>query len=254
MSHLRLPAAAALVAALLSLPLRAEAQPAAAPTAAPAAGALAAATPPITLDQILARLPPPPPVLPLPPGASPPAVVTGVLSIPDIMRFAVASQQVDKEIGARRQKLAEDEQKEQQSLRDLNQQLANERAKLSPDQARARDREMQDRFNESRRRFALRDRIIQDAAQFCLVQMQRTMTAVVQQVAAAHNMNFVLRREQVVMNTADVDITAQVIAELNQLLPAVIIPPDGVAVLDLKPVAEATASKPAPAPAAPQKH
>jgi uncharacterized protein YfaA (DUF2138 family) len=76
------------------------------------------------------------------------------------------------------------------------------------------------------------------------VQIQREMTAVVQLVAAERNMNFIVRREQVVLSTGDVDITAQVLDILNKVLPSVIIPPDGVAVLDLKPVA---GSKPADA-------
>jgi Skp family chaperone for outer membrane proteins len=177
-------------------------------------------------------------------GAAPPAIVTGVLSIPDVMRIAVAAQEVDKVLGARRQKLTDDEQKEQQSLHDLDQQLANDRPKLSAEQVRVRERELQDRLNDSRRRFATRDRIIQDAGQFCLVQIQREMTAVVQLVAAERNMNFIVRREQVVLSTGDVDITAQVLDILNKVLPSVIIPPDGVAVLDLKPVA---GSKPADA-------
>ena len=254
MVHLRLPAVVAFAAALLSLPLCANAQPAASPSVAPAAGAPAPEAPPLTLEQVLARLPPPRQVPAIPPGNPPPAIVTGVLSVPDVMRTSVAAQAVDKELGSRRQKLNEDEQKEQQTLHDLNQQLANDRAKLSAEQVRVRERDLQDRFNELRRRFAARERIIQDAGQFCVVQIQRTMTAVVQQVAASRNINFVIRREQVVMNTVDVDITAQVVEVLNKILPSVIIPPDGVAVLDIKPVAEPAASKPAAALAPPQKH
>ncbi|MGA3400113.1 MAG: OmpH family outer membrane protein [Acetobacteraceae bacterium] len=233
-----------MVTALLSLPLCALAQPVASPTPPPAAGQAGTEPPPLTLEQILARLPPPPPLPPMVSGAAPPAIVTGVLSIPDVMRIAVAAQEVDKVLGARRQKLTDDEQKEQQSLHDLDQQLANDRPKLSAEQVRVRERELQDRLNDSRRRFATRDRIIQDAGQFCLVQIQREMTAVVQLVAAERNMNFIVRREQVVLSTGDVDITAQVLDILNKVLPSVIIPPDGVAVLDLKPVA---GSKPADA-------
>lgn len=233
-----------MVTALSSLPLCALAQPVASPTPPPAAGQAGTEPPPLTLEQILARLPPPPPLPPMVSGAAPPAIVTGVLSIPDVMRIAVAAQEVDKVLGARRQKLTDDEQKEQQSLHDLDQQLANDRPKLSAEQVRVRERELQDRLNDSRRRFATRDRIIQDAGQFCLVQIQREMTAVVQLVAAERNMNFIVRREQVVLSTGDVDITAQVLDILNKVLPSVIIPPDGVAVLDLKPVA---GSKPADA-------
>ncbi len=245
MTPFRLPVVVGMTAALLSLPLCAQAQPNPSPTPAPASGQTGAEPPPLALEQILARLPPPPPLPPPVAGVAPPAIVTGVLSIPDVMRVSVASQEVDKVLGARRQKLTDDEQKEQQALRDLGQQLTNDRPKLSADQVRVREHDLQDRLNESRRRFATRDRIIQDAGQFCLVQIQREMTAVVQLVAAERNMNFIVRREQVVLSTSELDITAQVLEILNKVLPSVIIPPDGVAVLDLKPVAPVAGNKPA---------
>ena len=94
------------------------------------------------------QLPPPPEVPPLPKGATPPAAIVGVLSVPDVMRASAAFQQADKEFLARRQKLNEDAQKEQVTLRDLGQQLANERSKLTPEQIRTREKELQDRITE----------------------------------------------------------------------------------------------------------
>ena len=79
-------------------------------------------------QQLQVQLPPPPEVPPLPKGPTPPAAIVGVLSVPDVMRASTAFQQADKEFLARRQKLNEDAQKEQVTLRDLGQQLANERS------------------------------------------------------------------------------------------------------------------------------
>jgi Skp family chaperone for outer membrane proteins len=245
------------LAALLFLPCQAMAQPASrsAPAATPAADAAPAEQPALSFAEIVARLPPAPQVAPTPPGKAPPTAVTGVLSIPDVMTQSIASQEAQKVLGARRQKLTEDEQKEQATLRDLSQQLNNERAKLSAEQIRVRERDLQDRLNDARKKFAQRNRIIQDAEQYCLVEIQRTMTAVVQQVAASRGMNFVIRREQVALNTADFDITPEVVAELNKAMPTLEIPPDGVAVLDMKVTAAAAATPPAATPAAaPAKH
>ena len=68
----------------------------------------------------------------------PPAVVVGVLGVPEVMRASTAAQEVEKVIGARREKLNQDAQKEQAAWREMQQPLATERAKLSPDQLRAR--------------------------------------------------------------------------------------------------------------------
>ena len=99
----------------------------------------------------------------MPKGPTPPAAIVGVLSVADVMRASTAFQQADKEFVARRQKLNEDAQKEQVTLRDLGQALANERGKLTPEQIRNREKELQDRIGESRRMFGERNRIIQEA-------------------------------------------------------------------------------------------
>jgi Skp family chaperone for outer membrane proteins len=211
-----------------------------------------AETPGASPQQVQVALPPPPEVPPIPRGSMPPAAVIGVISVPDVMRASTSYQAVDKELGARRQKLNEDAQKEQTTLRDLGQALANDRGKMTAEQIRAKERELQDRIAESRRKFAERNRIIQEAGQYALAQIERTLRDVVQQVAVARGMNLVLHGAQSALYLPDFDITTQVVAELNKILPSVTIPPEGVSVLDLKPQAAAPAApaKPAATPAA----
>jgi Skp family chaperone for outer membrane proteins len=178
----------------------------------------------------------------------------GVISVPDVMRGSTAYQAVDKELGTRRQKLNEDAQKEQTTLRDLGQALTTDRGKMTAEQIRAKERELQDRIAESRRKFAERNRIIQEAGQYALAQIERTLRDVVQQVAVSHGMNLVLHAPQTALYLPEFDITGQVAAEMNTVLPAVTIPPDGVSVLQLKPQAAATpAAAPSPAKPAPAK-
>jgi Skp family chaperone for outer membrane proteins len=199
-----------------------------------------------TPQQIQVVLPPAPEVPPIPKGNPPPAAVIGIISVPDVMRASTAYLAVDKELGARRQKLNEDAQKEQSALRDLGQALANDRGKLTSAQISAKERELQDRIAESRRKFADRNRIIQEAGQYALAQIERTLRVVVQQVAVAHGMNLVLHGPQAALYLPEFDITAEVVSNLNKVQPVVTIPPDGTSVLDMKP----TAAAPAPTPAA----
>jgi Skp family chaperone for outer membrane proteins len=193
------------------------------------------------------QLPPPPEVPPLPKGATPPAAIVGVLSVPDVMRASGAFQQADKEFLARRQKLNEDAQKEQVTLRDLGQQLANERSKLTPEQIRTREKELQDRITESRRTFGERNRIIQEASQYVMAQIDRAVELVTQQVAISHGINIVLNRAQILGTTNDFDLTPQVVDDLNKVLTAVLIPPDGVSPTTLQPQAGAAAAQSSPA-------
>ena len=159
--------------------------------------------------------------------------------MPDVLRISTAYQQADKELGNRRQKLNEDAQKEEIALRDLGQSLAAERAKLAPEQIRARERDYQERVNASRRKFADRNRIIQEAGQYVMAQFDRTLEQVSQVVANSRGVNIVLNRPQILGTTADFDLTPQVAEVLNKVMPTVVIPPDGVSPATFAPVAGA---------------
>lgn len=202
----------------------------------PVAGPGADEGPPMQL-----QLPPAPEPPALAKASPPPTAIIGVLGIPEIMRASTAAQQVEKTIGERREKLNEDAQKEQLVWREMQQALANERSKLSADQIRAREKELQDRITGAQKTFRDRNRIIQEAGQYGLAQIERMLVTVIRQVAESHGMNIVLHRAQVALNVNEFDLTDQVFAQLNKTLPSVMLPPDGVS----PPMA--TAQPPAPA-------
>jgi Skp family chaperone for outer membrane proteins len=213
------------------------------------------------------QLPPAPDIPPIPKGQATPAAIVGILSVPDVLRISTAYQAAYKELNARGQKLNEDAQKEQVALRDLGQSFAAERAKLSPEQIRGKEKEIQERATDAQRRFGERNRIIQEAGQYVMMQINRSMEQVAQQVALSRGINLVLNRAQILGTTADFDLTPEVADVLNKTLPNVVVPPDGVSPLAMAPPAgatraagatPATATPPAAAAAAspksPQKH
>ena len=208
---------------------------------------------PAELDEApLGQIPMPPvPELPaLPKGAAPPASVIGVIGLPEVMRASLAAQSADKIIGERREKLNEDAQKEQLLWRDMQQALARDRAKLTPDQIRARERELQERITAAQRSFRDRNRIIQEAAQFAINQVQSSLIGVIRQVADSRGMNLVLHRSQVALNVNEFDISDKVAEELNRILPTVNVPADGVSPA-VPPTPTAAALPPPPASATP---
>ena len=180
------------------------------------------------LPPLQAQLPPAPEIPPIPKGSPTPAAIVGILSVPDILRVSTAYKLADTELTVRRNRVNEDSQKEQNALRELGQTFANERAKLTPEQIRAREKEYADRVNDSRRKFSERARIIQEAGQYVMAQIERVIETVAQQVAASRGVNLVLNRAQVLGTTADFDLTPQVADVVNRILPTVVIPPDGV--------------------------
>jgi Skp family chaperone for outer membrane proteins len=210
------------------------------------------------------QLPPAPELPAIPKGQATPAAIVGILSVPDVLRVSTAYQVAYKELNARGQKLNEDAQKEQGALRDLGQAFATERSKLTPEQIRTKEKEIQDRATEAQRRFGERNRIIQEAGQYVMVQINRTMEQAAQQVALSRGINLVLNRAQILGTTADFDLTPAVAEVLNKALPSVVVPPDGVSPLAMAPPAGAVpvaAGGPEAAPAStasaakpPQKH
>lgn len=211
-------------------------RPAAAPVAAPSFAADTGA------DADNAPMPqvalPPMPTLPaIAKGNPPPAAVIGVIGVPEVMRASIAAQAVDKVIGQRREKLNEDAQKEQAAWRDLQQALANQSSTMSPEQKRAKEAELQNRISGAQKKFRDRARIIQEAAQYGVGQIERALVAVIRQVAESHSMNLVMHRSQVALNVSNFDITEEVTSQLNKVLSSVVIPPDGMALADMPPQA-----------------
>ena len=149
------------------------------------------------------------------------------------MRASTAYQQVDKVFNERHKKLNEDAQKEQVACATCSRRWRMTAAKLTPEQIRQQERELQDRITNSQRKFGERNRIIQEAGQYVMAQINRSLAHVVQQVAQSRGINVVLNRAQVLGNMADFDLTDQVAEELNKVLPSVVIPPDGVSPLTM---------------------
>ena len=206
-----------------------------------------------------------PPILPLPPvpkapdvpkSAPPPAPVIGVISVPEVMRLSSAAQQAERVLGARRDDLARAAQKEQAGWRDEQQKLQGQARTMSSDQIQASERKLQERVIAAQKDFRNRNRIIQEAAQVSLGQIERELVQIIRQVAASRGMNLVLHREQVALSQESLDITQQVASELNAVRPTVFIPAADVdpEVLAKSGTMPTTADANTPAPAAPAKH
>ena len=188
-------------------------------------------------------------IAPLPPGTPPPAALIGVVDVPEIQRVSTAFNQVRQEIERRRAKLNDDVQNEQQRWRDEQQRLGNERAALSPEQLRTRERTLQDQITDGQRIFRDRARDLEQLAQQALREIEQALAIVIRQVAASRNINLVLPRPLIIYNEPAFDMTEDVAVQLNRMISAVNLPPDPAASPPPRPTAT-----PAPAPAAPRRN
>ena len=152
-----------------------------------------------------------------------------VVDMPEIQRVSAAFNQVREEIERRRPKLNDDLQREQNSWREQQQQLANQRATLPPEQLRERERDLQDRITDSQRIFRERSRAIEQAAQGALVEIEQALGVVIRQVAASRSVNLVLPRPLVIFNEPPFDITDEVSQQFNRVLRSVTMPAESTA-------------------------
>lgn len=176
-----------------------------------------------------AQRPPAQPARPAAPAAAaqqPPAAVIGIVDIPEVQRVSTAFNQVREEIERRRTRLNEDLQREQTNWREAQQQLASQRAQLTADQIRARERELQERITDSQRIFRNRSQHIEVAAQQALVQIEESLANIVRQVAQSRNVNLVMPRPLVIMNDPAFDLTEEVAQQFNRTTRQVQIPPE----------------------------
>lgn len=181
-----------------------------------------------------------PPVLPLPPipapptiakASPPPAAVIGVINVQAVMQISSAWQEIQRVLGARRDRLAQAVQREEAAWRGEQQKLQAQARTLTSDQIQLRERHLQERRAKDQHDFGNQARVIQEAAQVAMHQIERELeepNGIIAAVAAAHNMNLILHAEQVVLHVGGQDITEEVGTQLNKTLPHVFIPDDGV--------------------------
>jgi Skp family chaperone for outer membrane proteins len=196
-----------------------EAAPAApAPSAGPRVQAQSAAT-----QQ--PQMPPIPSLPSLPQGTPPPTAVIGVLSVPEVMQKSTAAQGVQTVIQQRQAALGADAQKARAKIQAEQQGIVASHTKLSDTQLEAKEQSLRNEIAATQTKFQLRNQAIQISGQAALSTIESELIAIIRQESEARGMNLVLHREQVALNVNAFDITNDVVAQLNKLMPSVTVPP-----------------------------
>ena len=171
------------------------------------------------------QMPPIPQLPALPKAAAPPVAVIGVLSVPEVMQKSTAAQGVQRVIQERQAALAHDAQIARTHIQAEQAHIVAERAHLTDAELEAREQALRNEIAATQTKFEERNQAIQNSGQQALGQIEAELIAIIRQEAEAHGMNLVLHREQVALNVNAFDITDDVVAQLNKLLPSVKVPP-----------------------------
>lgn len=187
----------------------------------------------------------------LPPGQQPPAPIIGLVDPQAVLANSTALNQVREEMERRRARLNEQVQREQAAWREEQQRLATERATLTPDQIRERERGLQDRITNAQASFRDRQRNNDTVAQQVLQEIQQHLETVIAQVAQSRNINMLFTRQAVILVNGPFDLTEEVSTQLNRAIQRVNLPAEDAApaAAPAAPAAPAQPSRPATPPA-----
>jgi Skp family chaperone for outer membrane proteins len=163
---------------------------------------------------------------PLDRAPPPPPAVIGVIGVQEVFEASVAAREVRQTLQRRLARLQEDSAREQQRWRDAQQALAAERGRLTPEELREKERELQEQITTGQRILRERNAAIQAAGQKALAEVERVMLYVIRQVAEARGLTMVVQRQAVVLAVEEHDISEAVANQLNRALTSVPLDPD----------------------------
>lgn len=160
-------------------------------------------------------------VVPIAAMAQDAALPIAVVDVQGVMRASKAAKVIQQKIDVRRGAYQEEVTVEERQLRQAEQELAQQRAILSPEAYQQRVRDFQTRVAEVQRGVQSRKRALDEAFAKAMNEVRRALVGVVAEIAEHNNVKVVLFKSQIVIAEKSLDISEQVLALLDERLPSV---------------------------------
>lgn len=149
------------------------------------------------------------------------APVVAVVDVQKVLSEAEASKQAKQMIEARRATYEQELEKQKQQLQAGQEQLQKQRAVLAPAALEQKRRELEQRYNDVRRQTEERRALLQDAMNDAMNQLRKEMGVAIANVMKAKGVELTLPRSAVLVFDNRLDVTGEVLAELNKRLPKI---------------------------------
>jgi len=153
----------------------------------------------------------------------PPAVIA-VVDTSFLVRESLAGKDIQTQMDRFRGAIQAEVQKDEESLRAQEQELARQRTVLTPDAFAERQRAFQQRYGELQRRLQERMRGLERVQVAARDQFSRAVFEAVTPMSQSRGFNVVLEKNQIPWARAELDITPQVMEELNRRTPKIAVP------------------------------
>jgi outer membrane protein len=152
------------------------------------------------------------------PAPGTPIVVADVVTI---LRDAQAVQGIRTQIERQRNTYQAELQKQENELRNADQELAKQRAILSPEAFAQKRRELEKRVSDAQQSVQDRRRALDTGFNAAMQKVNDAMVQVIGEIVSEKNYQIVITKTQVVIVQTSLDITPEVLRRLNRKLPTV---------------------------------
>jgi outer membrane protein len=153
-----------------------------------------------------------------------PPTVAAVIDYQRILQEARAARSIREQIERRRTAYQEEIGQEEQRLREVDQAFAKQRSLLTPEALAEKRREFEQEVVEVQKIVQERRRRLDRASGAALNEVKQALIEIVTGIAEARGFNLVLPSSEVLFFARTIDLTEEVLAQLDQRLPSVDVP------------------------------
>lgn len=156
--------------------------------------------------------------------SAPAGIKIAVIDINIILREAAAFKSIREQISAYRQTFQSEIQKEEETLRNANQELARQRTLLSAEAFAEKRREFEEKVVAVQRLVQQRKLNLDKSQAQAMGQIQDVLNEIVTALSEEHGISLILRKDQTILATVPLQITAQVLERLDAKMPTLSVP------------------------------
>ncbi len=153
-----------------------------------------------------------------------PAAVIAVLDYQTVLRESAAAKDIRRQIEVYRKQYQTEIKKEEDKLRAEEASLKQQRTVLSPQAFAERRKSFEKKVIEVQKKVQLRTRALDDAFNAAMDELQNVMVPIVTAMTKAQKFNIVVDSSQVMFASAKLNITEEVIAQLDSQLKTIKVP------------------------------
>jgi outer membrane protein len=152
-----------------------------------------------------------------------PPTVAAVIDYQRILRDAAAARSIRGQIETRRKAYQGEISKEEQRLHEADKEFARQRSLLTPEAFAEKRQAFEEDVSEVQRLVQQRRRELDRAAEVALNEVKTALIEIVTGIAEARGFNLVLPSSEVLFFARKIDLTEEVLAKLDAMLPDVVV-------------------------------